>query len=321
MDRKAVSVIIPCYNDERYIGQCLDSVVHQERANELLEVVVINDGSTDGSSDIIKSYCERYPYVRMITQKNAGLSAARNRGLQETSGEYIYFLDSDDYIKEKTISICYQKAVKNDADIVLFDTKPFVDGDEKQLVMQLYKRTIQPDKVYTGCELFTYMEKNMEFYPTVWLCLYSRSFILNNDLRFIEGIVYEDTPFSFEAYNLAKRVVYIPEMFHFRRTHANSIMRASLRVKHIYSNNSAICAMLDYYKATGKSQSSSQSQIRFIKRITSGNWITIISATDDSQKKRVETIRFIRMLAQEPKLLSLAMPIDILKGIKRKLHK
>lgn len=315
--KKPISIIIPCYNDEKYIRQCMDSVVSQTNAAELLEVVVVNDGGTDGSVDIIKEFCQKYDYIKLILQENGGVSAARNRGLQEISGDYIYFLDSDDYLEPDAMEECYQRAMKSKADIVTFDTKPFLDTESVPYTLQVYKRSLKENYVYKGSEAFSYMEKQAEYYPPVWLYFYSRKFFIDNSFEFIEGIVYEDTPFTFKILNSAERVVYIPKVFHNRRTHANSIMRTALNVKHIYSNNMGIQDMLNYYKTQGKNQDSKEEQIHFIKGIASGNWITILRAENNSNgDKKNEIKAFITILKNNPKIISSKMLIDILKGVK-----
>lgn len=131
-----ISVIIPVYNVEKYLRECLDSVLHQ--TYKKLEVILVDDGSTDGSGRICDEYAERYPYFRVIHKKNAGLGMARNSGLETATGEYVYFLDSDDYIESTQIEELYHALVIYHVDACRVGFKA-VD-DEKNL---LYERKYQ----------------------------------------------------------------------------------------------------------------------------------------------------------------------------------
>lgn len=319
--KKPISIIIPCYNDEKYIRECLESVVNQKNASSLLEVIVVNDGGTDGSVEIIKEYCEQYEYITLVSQHNGGLSAARNRGLKEVNGDYIYFLDSDDYLEPDAMDTCYQQAKLTDADIVLFNTEPFLDRESVPCTLQVYKRSLNENMVYSGSELFAHMIQNGEYYPPVWLYFYSRKFFEENNFSFIEGIVYEDTPFSYKAINLASKIVFIDRKFHNRRTRVNSIMRSTLTDKHIRSNNVGIEFMLDYYTSSGSMQSNAAEQLQFIRGIVSGNIITILRCADSKSAKKKEVKRFIQIIRKNPVVMSKHMVIDLLKGIKARYLK
>ena len=111
-----VSVIVPVYNVEKYIRKCLDSLVNQTLEN--IEIIIVDDGSTDTSKDIIKEYMDKYKNIKYYQKENGGLGDARNYGLQYATGKYIAFLDSDDYIRVRTYQLMYEKAEKEDSDIV-----------------------------------------------------------------------------------------------------------------------------------------------------------------------------------------------------------
>ena len=123
-----VSVIIPVYNAEKYLRECLDSVVNQTLKD--IEIICIDDGSTDHSRAILMGYEKSDPRITVISQENLGLSAARNCGMRYASGKYIYFLDSDDYIDGEALEILVRLAEENDADSVHFAAKPFYESEE-----------------------------------------------------------------------------------------------------------------------------------------------------------------------------------------------
>ena len=120
-----VSVIIPIYNVEEYLEECIDSILNQSLDN--VEILCINDGSTDNSLSILNKYSERNSNIKIINQENTGAGTARNRALKFAEGEYIYFLDGDDYLDKDTLLICYEEAKKNNLDIVTFDAILFYE--------------------------------------------------------------------------------------------------------------------------------------------------------------------------------------------------
>ena len=129
MDNQAlISVIIPVYNVENYLRECIESVLNQTFRD--FEVILVDDGSTDSSGDICDEYVEKDERVTVIHQKNGGLSVARNTGLSEANGKYVYFLDSDDYISENALATLLNIAENDSSDIVFFDAVSFTDTDD-----------------------------------------------------------------------------------------------------------------------------------------------------------------------------------------------
>ena len=123
-----VSVIIPVYNVEKYLRECLDSVLAQTYKN--IEVILVDDGSTDSSGHICDEYLNVDDRIKVIHQQNAGLSEARNHGYDFATGVFVYFLDSDDWIQEETLSSLTQRIQDTNADIVFFDSKSFEDSEK-----------------------------------------------------------------------------------------------------------------------------------------------------------------------------------------------
>ena len=135
---KKVSIIIPIYNVEEYLSQCLDSIVNQTYSN--LEVILINDGSTDNCLEICNKYINKYNW-KLINKKNGGLSSARNAGLKEFTGDYVYFIDSDDWIKEDMIEVLVSLLENKKADIVecgiywVYDNEIKIDNSDNDYLM------------------------------------------------------------------------------------------------------------------------------------------------------------------------------------------
>lgn len=186
MNSKLISIIIPLYNVERYVDSCLQSVVQQ--IDERVEVIIVNDGSTDQSPDICQKYENRYQSIRVVNQANAGLSAARNTGIKNAHGDYILFLDSDDYLAPEAIKQVIEATTKN-TDIIVGKALT-VDEQTNSInnnhVNYIENYNNQPDKW-----LFE-MDKKSDFWFAAWLIIIKRDFLENNNLYFLEGIYHED---------------------------------------------------------------------------------------------------------------------------------
>lgn len=226
-----ISVIIPVYNVEDYLCECVDSAINQTYKN--LEIILVDDGSTDSSGKICDDYAEKDERISVIHQENGGLSAARNAGLDKASGEYIYFLDSDDYIAEDTFEILIPIAQKDNSDIVFFDAVSFADTPDFT-VKQNY---IRKHKYLTdsGYNTFCALTQKKEYHSAVYLMLFKLDFIIKNNLHFIFDILYEDMVFTYQALCFAKVVSQCDKTLYYRRYRKNSIMTSSKTNKHFES--------------------------------------------------------------------------------------
>ena len=234
MDIK-VSIIIPVYNVENYLEECLDSAVNQTLKE--IEIIAVNDGSTDSSLDILNKYKDKYKNINIINQENKGLSGARNSGLKLAKGKYVYFLDSDDYINIDSMEVCYKEAEKYNLDIVTFDAKSFYDDFDKSELSENYDRSDKlKEEVMNGEDLYIYANSIGAYYAPVWLNFYNREYIEKNKLYFYEGIVHEDEIHTSQSFIKANRVKYISKMFFNRRIRPNSIMTSPISEKRIEGN-------------------------------------------------------------------------------------
>lgn len=232
--RHVFSIIIPVYNVEKYLRQCLDSVFRQTFSD--YEVICIEDGSIDCSLGILKDYAAEHQMKILINDKNRGLSYARNRGLEAAEGEYILFLDSDDYISENLLEILAEELQKEDYDFLTFDSKIFYEEDVKHvLAYELTRKNRYPD-VYGGQELYILQLKQGDYEPTVWQYCYNRQFLEENALRFIVGRYNEDEPFSFNAFMKARRIRVLSVVLHYYRIRNGSIMSPEKIVERLLDN-------------------------------------------------------------------------------------
>ena len=221
-----MSVIVPVYNVEAYLEECLESVIVQTLKD--IEIVCVNDASTDGSLEILQKYAKKYKNLKIVSQPhNMGLAAARNAGISVAKGEYVYFLDSDDWIERESLERLYNRAKKERLDMLFFDTHVFGKGIDKRKIdssKRYYMRSHDYPEIYKGVTLFSLMNSQQEYLCSACLYISRRLFMKEHDLKFYEGILHEDELFTFQAMIRAKRCGYLAEKFYHRRLHPVSIM-------------------------------------------------------------------------------------------------
>ena len=214
-----VSVIIPVYNSREYLAEAIQSVLDQSL--ESVEIIAVNDGSTDGSLEVLESFGDR---IRIMSQKNSGQGAARNRALALASGDFVYFMDSDDWIDRNTLESCVARCLKDKLDFVFFDAVSFGAEYDKTASWFDYHRAGSYPQVIQGCIAMKDMLGRGLYRCSVCMCLYRRDFITKNGIYFPEGILHEDEFFSAAAYLKAGRIAGIAEEFYHRRLRGNSVM-------------------------------------------------------------------------------------------------
>ena len=223
MDKNVtISLIVPVYNVEKYLTQCLESIVRQSVSFD--EVIIINDGSTDQSQSICEKYISQYNYFKLINQENRGLSSARNIGLDCASGEYVMFLDSDDYLRYDAVKILKEKLQKTSGDAIFFDAEIFFDKNVLENNKNIYDRSLAglDGKIMSGEEYFSRCyPKN--YIVSVCMAVYRIQLIQKEKISFPEGIYYEDNYFSFVFLEHAEKVAHISEKLYYRRYRINSI--------------------------------------------------------------------------------------------------
>jgi len=212
-----VSVVVPVYNTEEYLSKCLDSLIKQTLKD--IEIICVNDGSTDSSLQILNDYKIKDNRIKIINQDNLGPSAARNRGLLECKGEYISFIDSDDWIETKAYEKLYGSSKKNDLDLVFFPIYSYdnvtnrISNDNNSYNLNIF------DNEFDG-KIFNYKDvKNILFHIAVGPVnkLYRKKFLDNNKLKFVEGLFFEDIVFFYDMFLRAKKCSLLRDVTYFRR--------------------------------------------------------------------------------------------------------
>lgn len=202
-----VSVLIPIYNVEKYLDRCLGSLVAQSFAD--FEAICINDGSTDGSREIVQRYLDADARFRAIDKENSGYGASMNRGLDVARGRYIAILESDDLFEPDALALLHDAAEKNDADVAKANFHLYWSHPEER--RELFRVV---DGREAGATLRPLDDFSVFFRkPSIWSALYRRSFLIENDIRFLEtpGASYQDSGFNFKVWAAARRATFIPE--------------------------------------------------------------------------------------------------------------
>lgn len=233
-----VSVIIPVYNVEKYLRECIDSVLNQTYSE--FEVILVNDGSTDSSGEICKDY-EHDSRVIVINQENGGLSAARNTGLKHAVGDYVYFLDSDDYIALDTLEILVHEAETTQDDCICFDADVFNETENKILNPDFYHRSPDFLETVSGPELLYKLIKQGAYRSSVPLLFIRREVISSGKLQFYNGLLHEDELFTIQLLLKVNQVHHIPLAMYKRRMRDESITTVKMSTKNVIS----FCVIID----------------------------------------------------------------------------
>lgn len=219
-----ISIIIPVFNTEKYVKRCLDSCVQQDLCTDDYEIIVINDGSTDNSLAIIEEIAKDYSNIIISSQNNSGLSEARNSGLHIARGDYIVFLDSDDWLENnclrRIIGLCYS----NNLDLLRLAAANVKEG----VITRRYN--LKENIISAGAEL---LKEGLDFCAP--FTIYKRKFLDEHKLRFMPGVFHEDNEFTPRVYYYAERVGCLNELIYFVYQSPNSITR-SINPKKAYDS-------------------------------------------------------------------------------------
>lgn len=215
-----VSVIIPVYNTQDFLKECIDSVVNQTLAD--IEIICINDGSSDSSLDMLEEYRKKDSRIRLISQSHIGVGVARNAALDIVRGEYILFLDSDDYLDLNSLEYLYNTSKDKNLDMLMFKITNFNNKTGKESISPYFEMDFLEEIV--GDEIFSWKDiKDCIFDVSVSITskLFRKEMI--SDIRFPEGLIFEDNLFSIKTLLNAQRIYFSDRHLYHRRIHSNSI--------------------------------------------------------------------------------------------------
>lgn len=222
-----ISVLVPIYNVEQYLPKCLDSLCDQTLKS--IEIICINDGSTDASEAILDEYAKNHSNIVVINKKNSGYGDSMNRGLEAATGEYIGIVESDDFIDQNGFEKLYELAKKTDADIV--KANYYYHSEDKDEIHEVVKNQ-KTNKATTISDDYNILIEE----PGIWSAIYRRDFLNENKIRFrtTPGASYQDTGFFFKTACAAKKIVYTKNAFlHYRTDNANSSVKSLEKVNYV----------------------------------------------------------------------------------------
>lgn len=218
-EKYSVSVIVPVYNAEKYLKKCIDSILNQTLKN--IEIILINDGSTDNSAEILDKYANEYDNIRVINQKNSGLAVARNVGLENASGEYIGFVDSDDYISIDMYKCLYEVAAIDSIDIVTCGVN-IVSGNK----ITATKLEVPTNKILYKSEIENLIHTAHRDRILWFACksIFKLEMLKKNNIVFYD-VIGEDSPFNLECLLCSNKIFYIDQPYYYYVQTLNSITR------------------------------------------------------------------------------------------------
>ncbi len=229
------SIIVPTYNVEKYLDRCLESIKSQSYDN--WEAICVNDGSQDHSLEILNKYAEIDKRFKVISQQNQGLAETRNVGIRAANGEWLLFIDSDDFIRSDTLEVLNENIKDSNLDAISFETDILYEGNSREKDNKdswYYKHHTYPG-VVKGERLFEAMMKNDEYCDSACLLSVRRKWIIDNNLFFYKGILYEDSIFSMKVFMNALQMRHISEKLYTYRVRESSIMTSGFTNENIRS--------------------------------------------------------------------------------------
>lgn len=267
-----LSIIIPIYNTEQYLEKCLDSIVNQYSDN--IEIILVNDGSTDGSKNICSNYVNKIRNIKYLEQTNQGQSTARNNGIKTSRGQYIWFVDSDDWIKEGAIAKITKEITNNSLEMLSFSGVSFFEHSQN------YGTPYQLMSISTtnGVE---YIKTHKVFNPAPWNYIYNKNFLLSNNIFFKDDMILEDDYFNLICFSCLNKIKKIPETIYIYRRRENSTYTSEVTPKRLYS-------ILELIKLCEKLKNSKLDK-KFLERKTY-NYISLLCTyIIKAKNKNIET--------------------------------
>lgn len=216
-----ISLILPTFNVEDYLASCLTSCVKQDLSINEYEIIVVIDGSQDGSRNIALRFAKDYSNIVIIDKSNGGLSDARNVGLENAKGEIVWFIDSDDYIEPNILKSIYLQFQSDKLDCLWIKWR---NVDLARNILPFYEKVINNELVFTMSGL-NFMRKVLASYMPAWSFIYNKTFLLNNSLRFTKGMYYEDVDFAFRSLPSVKKIKLFPYICYNYLQRPGSIIR------------------------------------------------------------------------------------------------
>lgn len=234
-----ISVILPVYNSEGYLTECMESLLNQTFKD--IEILCIDDGSSDGSLDILRDFEKKDGRITVVSQENMGVARTRNDALKSVTGNYVYFMDSDDYLDKNAFKKLHDNITSNRSDFCIMKAI-FVNGTE-EYKFPAFELDKEFGKVNFSSFTFTYKDVkshvlNDLFAP--WLKLYNRNFLINGNFTFPDIKSYSDAPFHVKTMLEAERISFVPEYLYYYRENDDSLVHSSANTINFFALSNII---------------------------------------------------------------------------------
>lgn len=236
-----LSIIVPVFNVQEYLHRCVQSLLKNNQDLEY-EIILVDDGSTDKSGEICDEYATKYEYINAFHKTNGGLSDARNFGLKQSCGEYVVFIDSDDYIEENSIAQIYDHIKEKECDIYCCDYYSLCGETRTDI------KYSPIDTVETGAGFLKYQLERCSMVSSVVQNIYKRTLLVENNLLFKKGIYHEDEEWYPRVFFSANSVKYLNFIYYVYIIRENSIMQQKDFTKHITDFISTMDSLLKTYE-------------------------------------------------------------------------
>ena len=250
--RPEISVIVPVYNTVEFLGECIESILNNTFKS--FEIIIVDDGSYDGSLEKAKQYADQYDCITLLTQRNSTQAFARNLGLAYAKGRYIYFADSDDILTADALGVMYEKAEKDQLDLLIFNASVISEKDVEEKRARrydgYYHRNHPYEGIYTGRQLFTLLNENDEYRCVPYLMFLRKDFLDQNNLKYSMRYYHEDELFAFLVYLHAQKAEFIENTLYLRRLRSGSVMMSNMTRRNVLGYFYAWMKMLDQLNHT-----------------------------------------------------------------------
>lgn len=324
--RPILSVIMPVYNTSRYLKESINSILNQKIDN--IEFIIVNDGSTDESENVIKSIMSENKNIMYFYQENSGQGAARNLGISYATGKYIYFMDSDDILKENTFLNLINLLENKTLDAIFFDGEDFldiIDNNLNKLTNTNYHKKESYGYYENGQDLWLDFINKKEFNVSPCLYIVKREILIENNLFFFEGIIHEDQIFTTKLYFFINRCLHINEIYFLRRVRSNSTMTSNKQLDKLYAYITIFKELYKFAKKyTWAKIDIKKAFFRYLSEIAV--IINVLSNELDSDRDELEKIRKIvkndKSFSIKAKLSFFNLPLYIMLGkVSKKLKR
>lgn len=280
-----VSIVVPIYNCEKYIEDCIRSLLNQTYDN--LQIVLVDDGSKDQTYQLCSCFIDKR--ILLLHKENGGASSARNYGMRYAQGEYLLFADSDDYLENDAVRTLVELCEAEKADLIYFEAENYTDDETLQIKKEgLSQKRDYP--VLSGNELIPLLIENKDYHVPPFLFFIKRG-VFGTGLSFKEGIMMEDELFAFQLLRMCERVVCLRKKLYHRRVRPGSVMTSQGKEQFRYISIETVFQELLKMRENGRSDTTLELYLARVGMLVVGYWEQLPSEKKKELQKQYSTVR------------------------------